>query len=124
MALRSEARVFSASTRSLPARSASARSLAFSRSAASIAARSVEVEGVGAAATLWREHALLKAANASKEIVSMVFLRMSPVSVKIHHQDDYDRELATRGFNRNFMPGSVPLGLMSCRRQLGALLSW
>jgi hypothetical protein len=31
---------------------------------------------------LFREHALLRAANESKEIESMVLLRMSPVSVK------------------------------------------
>src|SRR5882762_416283 len=82
MELRSEASAFSASMRSVPARSASARNLAFSRSA-SVAARSAAAgEGVGPVATLLREHALLKAAKESKEIESMVLLRMSPVSVK------------------------------------------
>ena len=60
-----------------------------------------------------REHALLKAANDSKEIDSMVLalVRMSPVSVKIQHQDDHDGILATRRLNRKFTPDLEAAGV-------------
>src|SRR6202140_3029102 len=121
MALRSEANVFSASTRSAPARSASARSLAFSLSAAFIAARSAD--GVGAAAALLCEQALLNAANESKEIESMVLLRMSPVSVKDSTSGRSGRGIGYGRLNRFFTAGWRLLGLMSWRGQLTRLIS-
>ena len=57
-------------------------------------------EGVGAAATRWREHALLRAAMESREIERIVLLRMSPFTVKIRIQDDYDGGLATRPIHK------------------------
>src|SRR5258706_1925444 len=74
----SEASDFLASSRSLAARSASAWSFAFSRSAASLAAADGDEAVDGATATLCREHALLRAATDNKEIESMVLLRMCP----------------------------------------------
>jgi hypothetical protein len=101
IALRSDARVFLVFSVSFALLSASARSFAFSRSAASMAARSADtvLVGVGAAAARWREHALLRAAMESKEIERSVLLRMSPVTVKIRLQDDYDWKLATNDLN-------------------------
>ena len=98
------------------ASSASEWSLAFSRLAASIAARSAEVVvvGVGAAATLCREQALLSAAIDNREIERIVLLRMSPFTVKIRLQDDRNLRMATPRLNILFTP---PIGaLNSCRR--------
>jgi len=119
IAPRSEA--FGACSVSLELLSASARSFAFARSAASIAARSADAafDGVGAAAARWREQALLRAATESKEIERIVLLRMSPVSVKIRLQDDYDWELATKDLNSIvYAPiQAVPPILKSCYRK-------
>jgi len=92
----------SADSRSVVALSASAWSCAFARSAASIAARSADVfDGVGAAATRWREQALPRRAIEIKEIERIVLRRMSPFTVKIRYQDDYEHELATRFLDRS-----------------------
>jgi hypothetical protein len=79
-------------------------SLAFSRSAASIAARSAGVgaAALGAVATLWREQALLKAAIESREIERSVLLLISPSRWKIRYQDDRSAELATLRAEKRF----------------------
>src|SRR5207248_2840301 len=78
-------------------------SLAFSRSAASLAARSAVGIGVGAvdAEARWREQALLNAAIDKREIERNVLLRMSPVTVKILSLDDHANKLATGRTEKN-----------------------
>jgi hypothetical protein len=59
------------------------------------------VDGEGAAATLWREQALLNAAIESREIERSVLLRMSPFTVKIRSLDDHIRKMATASGEKN-----------------------
>src|SRR5207248_7134694 len=94
-----------AASRSLLASSASAWSFAFSLAAASIAALSAAavVDGEGAAATLWREQALVNAAIESRDIERSVLLRMSPFTVKIRSQDDHVRKMATPLREKKFL---------------------